>query len=197
MDDPGNGSEPRLHRDTDGGGDVWLGLNDNAPSRRQRPQPSGAANRSRAKDRARAQAEAVQYEINFPIHRVVRRRCEGGQSAGCMGAKAEPLRARRTAPIAPATTGCGIEMLATTFGTIENVPYPWDSVVWAGIAVPMLGGFDPAQNLGLIRRPDVAPQSETEKVIGAIERGVGGTIPLALLTAGGSTIPQLIDEGAS
>ena len=66
MDDPGNGQGPRSNRDTDEGGD-WSGLNDDAPLRRQRPQPSGAANRSRAKERARAQALAGQLELKLLV----------------------------------------------------------------------------------------------------------------------------------
>jgi hypothetical protein len=68
MDDARDGQGPRPDRDTDGGGgDVWFGLNDDAPSRRQRPQPSGAQNRRAARERARAQALAGQLEIKFPI----------------------------------------------------------------------------------------------------------------------------------
>ncbi len=42
-------------------------MNDDAPSRRQRPQRSGAQNRKMAKDRARELAEAGQLELKFLV----------------------------------------------------------------------------------------------------------------------------------
>jgi hypothetical protein len=48
-----------------------------------------------------------------------------------------------------------IEQLAVVFGTIENVPYPLDSVVWTGTAIPMLGAFDTNHTLGYFNGPNM------------------------------------------
>jgi hypothetical protein len=67
MDDPGNGCGSRFHRDTGGGDCPGLDPGDDAPSRRQRPQPSGAQNRRVARERAKELAEAGQLELKFLV----------------------------------------------------------------------------------------------------------------------------------
>lgn len=49
-----------------------------------------------------------------------------------------------------------IEQLATTYGTIENVPFPFDSTVWSGTGAPVLGGFDANHTLGFYNGPPLA-----------------------------------------
>lgn len=53
-------------------------------------------------------------------------------------------------------TGWTIEQLASTFGTIENVPFPFDSVVWTGQAQPLLAAFGTDHKLGYFNAASLA-----------------------------------------
>ena len=57
-----------------------------------------------------------------------------------------------------------IEMLAAAFGTIENVPFPLDSVVWTGTAIPMLGGFDTTHKMGYFNGPNAPATVSTQEM---------------------------------
>jgi hypothetical protein len=57
-----------------------------------------------------------------------------------------------------------IEMLAATFGTIENVPFPLDSVVWTGTAIPMLGGFNTSHMMGYFNGPNAPATVSTQEM---------------------------------
>jgi hypothetical protein len=58
-------------------------------------------------------------------------------------------------------SGFTIEQLDALYGTIENMPFPWDSVVWTGVARRLISGFDTTHKLGYFSGPNLAATVDT------------------------------------
>lgn len=58
-------------------------------------------------------------------------------------------------------TSWTIEQLDAAFGTIENMPAPWDSQIWSGVSDKLVTGFDTTHKLGYFNGPPVAATMDT------------------------------------
>jgi hypothetical protein len=63
-----------------------------------------------------------------------------------------------------------IEQVAAVYPTIEQMPFPWDSVVWTGVARRMVGAFDTAHTFGFFAGASLAPTVTTTEVAVAGQR---------------------------